>query len=289
MNQFELAHTFLIIADKGSIQSAAEKLEQSEAAVSKKLKKLEAWLGIQLVIRKRIGLILTAEGQQYYQESKKAIEQFLIAETSLRQKKKMPEGSLNVVSNEYYFLHFILPQLATFLRKYPKVSLNITIAEILPHFKDNPIDIIFGGSAPGADNIVRKRIHETRYVLCASPNYLKKYGIPQSIAELLQHRFIAHSSRNPPSRITLDNDESTLLTPVLTMNDTGMMIQSCLADIGFIWTHENLVEMHLKDNALIPFLEKYTQQSWNVYAYYEYQSHINPCIKVFMDFFTAKT
>lgn len=288
MNQFELAHTFLNIADKGSIQKAAQKLDQSEAAVSKKLKKLEAWLGVQLIIRKRSGLLLTPEGQQYYQETRKAIEYFLNAEMSLRQKKKAPEGTLTVVSNDYYFREFILPRLPAFSKKYPKILLNIQIAEVLPHFKDTGIDIVFGGSAVGEDNMVRKRLCDTRYVLCASPHYLKKQGLPQAPAELFQHHFIAHASRNPPNRIVLDNEEALLLTPSFLMNNTSMMIEVSLQHLGFIWTHENLVATHLEQKTLVTFLSSYTQQSWPVYAYYDYQTHINPCIKVFMEFFASK-
>ena len=285
MNKFELAQTFLIIADKGSIQAAAETLSQSEAAVSKKLKRLEEWLEVQLIIRKRTGLILTEAGQHYYQASKKAIEHFQEAEACFRQKKKTPQGTLNVVSNEYYFRYFILPHLANFSKKYPKIILNINIAEILPNFQDKPVDIVFGGSATGTDNMVRKKIHETRYVLCASPQYLKKHGTPRATAELLQHQFIAHASRNPPNIITLDNDERIILTPALMMNNTSMMIETCLKNLGFIWTHENLVETHLKNKTLVRFLDKFTQQTSGIYAYYEYQYFINPCIKAFMDQF----
>ncbi|MBP9726755.1 MAG: LysR family transcriptional regulator [Gammaproteobacteria bacterium] len=288
MNKFELAQTFLTIADNGSIQAAATKLSQSEAAVSKKLKKLEEWLEVQLIIRKRTGLVLTEAGQNYYQASKKAIEQFLEAEAGFRQKKNIPQGLLNVVSNEYYFRHFILPHLAGYSKKYPKIMLNINIAEILPNFQNKPVDIVFGGSATGTDNMVRKKIHETRYVLCAAPQYFKKHGTPRATAELLQHQFIAHASRNPPNIITLDNDERIILTPALMMNNTSMIIEACLKNLGFIWTHENLVEAHLKNKTLVRFLDKFTQKTWSVYAYYEYQSFINPSIKVFMDYFCSQ-
>lgn len=286
MNKFELAHTFLAIADHGSIQAAAKKLNQSEAAISKKLKKLEDWLEEPLIIRKRSGLILTESGQRYYQASKKAIEQFIEAEAGFRQKKQSPQGILNVVSNSYYFRAFILPHLNGFSKKYPKITLNFNIAEILPNFQDKSIDIVFGGSALGENNMVRKKIDQTRYILCASPQYLKKYDAPRTPAELLKHRFIAHASRKPAHVITLDNDEHINLTPALMMNNTSMMIEACLENVGFIWTHENLVSEYLKKKGLVKFLDKYTQKTWNIYAYYEYQSFINPCIKAFMDFFT---
>ncbi len=286
MNIFELASTFITIAHQGSIQSAARYLHQTEAAISKKLKKLEEHLKTQLIIRKRTGLLLTEAGQHYYQLSKATLEQFAQAEAQLRQKQKEAEGVLTIVSNDHYFQHRILPGLPAFMKKYPKIKLNFKLEEILPDFKYRSMDIIFGSSNPGDNNLVRKRIEQTRYVLCASPKYLKQHGVPRSSSELLQHHFIAHTSRQPANRIVFDDEEAIVLNPILSMNTTNAMIESCLKHVGFIWTHETLVKSYLHSKKLEYFLEKKTKNIYDVYVYYQYQTYSNLCIKAFIDFFT---
>lgn len=290
MNTFELAETFLMIADMGSIQKAAKKMQQTEAAVSKKLKKLEIWLNTELLIRKRTGLILTEAGECYYKEAKKAIVQFQEAENSLKSQQKMPQGALHVVSNQYYSQQLIFPQLASFLKKYPKIDLRLSIAEILPdfdtHFSTGKVDILWGCSAPGDENLVRKRIQQTQYVLCASPNYLKRRGIPTTLSELQQHDFIAHAARKSPQVILLDNHQQIAVTPKVMINNTAMMIKACLQDIGFIWAHKNMASQWISEKKLVCFLEKYTQETIDIYAYYEYHTFVNPCVKAFMQFFS---
>ncbi len=57
-------------------------------------------------------------------------------------------------------------------------------------------------SIEGSADLVRRRVASTRYVLCASPNYLKKYGIPKRPSDLKQHKYITHSVRKPDNVLT---------------------------------------------------------------------------------------
>jgi DNA-binding transcriptional LysR family regulator len=150
------------------------------------------------------------------------------------------------------------------------------------------MDILLGVSDLGEEHLVRKRIDHTRYVLCASPKYLKQFGKPNSSAELLQHKFIAHSARKPSNIIVLDHDERIILKPKLLLNNTPIMIQAALAHLGFIWTHENLVSDLIAKKKLVFMLDQHTQRPINIYAYYEQQLYRDPKIQVFVDFFLKK-
>ena len=174
MNKLDLAEALIAIADTGSIQQAAYKLHQTSAAISKKLSKLEAHLGTLLVHRERKGLILTTAGQRYYHEAKKALEQFALAEQFVLKTKEQPHGELKIVANQHYAQNVILPKLSSFLKRYPDMMINLEISEVLPDFNAKEMDILFGVSAQGKENLVRKQIETTRYVLCASPAYLQR-------------------------------------------------------------------------------------------------------------------
>jgi DNA-binding transcriptional LysR family regulator len=288
MNKLDLAEALIAIADHSSIQQAALKLHQTNAAISKKLTKLEAHLGTQLVHRERKGLTLTEAGQRYYHEAKKALTQFALAEQSVEQISTEPEGTLRIASNQHYMEKVILPKLPGFLIRYPKLKVGLDVAEILPDFNARKMDILFGVSAKGDDNLVRKKIDETRYVLCASPNYLKRKGKPNSSTELLQHDFIAHCARKSSDTIILDNDEQVVMKPKLFLNNTRLIIQAALKHLGIIWTHEDRVADLLSKKKLIRILDKYMQQPIEVYAYYERQPHCDPKIQAFMDFFVKQ-
>lgn len=285
MNKLDLAEALIAIADAGSIHQAAKKLHQTDAAISKKLTKLETHLSLQLVNRERKGLTLTEAGQRYYHEAKKALEQFLMAEQCVVQAALQPRGVLKIVSNHYYAERIIVPQLPVFLARYPGLKVNLDIAEILPDFDVKKMDILVGVSAIGKENLVRKQIGHTRYILCASPKYLKKQGTPATTAELLHHDFIAHSARKPINLIILDEHKPIEMNPKLFCNHTSLLIEAALNNLGFIWTHENIVSEFLTSKKLIPFLTRYTQEKKSVYVYYEYQAYPDPKIQAFMKLF----
>lgn len=285
MNKLELAESLLAIADYGSIHKAAIKLCQTDAAISKKLRKLEDYLEIQLITRSRKGLLLTEAGQRYYHEVKKALSQFNLAEQILISEKEEPQGELRVTLNPYFAKTMIMPKLQNFLKTYPKILLTLDINEVLPDFNARKMDILWGVSHPGEEQLVRKKIGETHFALCASPHYIKRKGMPYSISELLQHNIISHAARKPPYFIPFKNNQKLIVNPILLVNSSEAMVQAALEHIGIIWTHEYMVKKLVAQKKLIYLLPEAMEKSKEVYAYYEFQTHKDPKIKAFMDFY----
>lgn len=289
MNRLDLAEALITVADTGTIQEAADKLHQTSAAISKKLTKLEEYLSTQLLIRHRKGITLTEAGQRYYHEMKKAIEQFKIAESSASHAKICPKGKLKVVLSYLYAETIVIPKLAAFLKKYPDIYLELEFAEVLPNFNVKKMDIIFSAVNPSEfseQNIVRKAICSTRFILCASPLYLKNRKIPHSLPELLQHDFIIHSARKPKNVILFDDNQKLEVNSILELNNTPLMIKTALEGIGIIWTHESLALPYVKKKLLVRILDQYTQQKSTVYMCYVYQKYPDAKIEAFVEFFS---
>lgn len=289
MNKFDLAEALIAIADTGSVYKAADMLHQTSAAISKKLTKLEAHLKTPLIHRERKGLKLTAAGQIYYHEAKKAVAQFNLAEKSVAQELVQPSGLLKVVAKQFYVQTLILPKLTDFLTRYPYLKVELDATETLPVFDAKKMDILFGCAdvcAAGVDNLVRKQMDVSRYVLCATSAYLKRKGKPNSGAELLQHDFIAHGGRKVNELIVLDGNEQVITKPKLVFNNTELIVQAALSHLGFIWVDEKIVTNLLAKKKLIPMLEQYTQETTNVYIFYEYQYKLDPKIRAFVDYFS---
>ena len=284
MNTFDLASCFIAVADAGSIYQASFKLEQTTAAISKKVSKLEKHLGVLLMTRGRKGVALTEAGQRYYHEAKAALVQLEMAELSTKQLKVFPQGRLRVVCNQFYAENKILPVLGKFLKKYPNIEFHLEVAEVVPNFNLKKMDILFGVSLAGQENLIQKKIDQTRYVLCASSTYLKKFGEPKSPAELLQHKFLAHEARIENCHIFLGNQEI-VLKPSFFINTTQMLAQAAIEGLGIIWTHQNMIEHYVKKKLLTTVLDTYTQPVINIYVYYPNQKYHDPKVKAFLDFF----
>lgn len=286
MNKVELAEALIAIADSGSIHKAAIKLCQTDAAISKKLSKLEEYLEVQLIQRSRKGLLLTDAGQRYYHEIKKALNQFNLAEQCLIEERQEPQGELRVTLNPYYTQTMIMPKLGEFLKRYPKILLTLDVSEVLPDFNAKKMDILWGTSLLGEEQLVRKKICETHYVLCASPQYIKGKGMPHTISELLQHDIIVHAARKPPYFISFKNNQKLIIEPILLVNNSQAMVQAALEHIGLFWSHEYVVEKLVAQKKLIYILPDEMEKSKPVYAFYEFKIYKDPKIKAFIDFYS---
>src|SRR5690606_7559301 len=127
-----------------------------------------------------------------------------------------------------------------------------------PDLRSEKIDILFGVSIEGPSELVRRRLVDTSYVLCASPAYLKKHGQPKSPQELIKHHYIAHSERKPFDIIRLNNGNELNLTPYLQLNDTMAMKECALDGLGIIYVHDYVVREEIHQKKLVPLLTKYT-------------------------------
>tara|TARA_R110000868_G_scaffold411409_2_gene703779 strand:- start:10552 stop:11418 length:867 start_codon:yes stop_codon:yes gene_type:complete len=287
MNRLDLAQAFITLADTGSVQKAALALHQTDAAISRKISKLEAHLGAQLIHRERSGAVLTEIGQQYYHECKPALAAFEQAESLVATRQQKPQGKLTVAANLFYVKQFLLPKLKGFRETYPDIDVHIDVAEVLAEFKLNKMDVLFGVGLPGDDDLVRKKVHDWRHILCASPAYLQQHGTPTTPAELLQHDFIAHDTRHHPDMIRLHEQIPVTVKPSLYLNQTDAIIAAGVAGLGLIWVPDAFVEAEIKNGTLVELLAKRNTNVFDVYCYYQYQKNIAPKIRAFVEYFTA--
>ena len=288
MNHLDLVEALIAVADCGSIQKAALQLSQTDSAISRKITKLESSLGVQLLKRHRSGTVLTEIGQRYYYECKEALAQFKKAEQLAIASLDHPSGKLRVVSNQYYAQNWLMPKLPQFMQRYPDIELHLDIQEIQPNFEKNKMDIIFGVHTQGSDDLVRKRIDRYRRILCASPEYLQKYGCPKCPSELLQHHFIVHDARLQQNSIVMDDDEPVLTKPLLFINQSQIILEAALNNLGIIWTAETMVKPWLDNGQLVEIMKQKNQRQVDVYLYYRYQKHSDTKISAFVEHFATR-
>ncbi|HAU2103196.1 TPA: LysR family transcriptional regulator, partial [Legionella pneumophila] len=168
----------------------------------------------------------------------------------------------------------------------PKLQIKIELAERFPDLAQESIDVLFGVSMEGPPELVRKRVSATRYVLCASPDYLANNGIPKIPSDLAKHRYITHSMRNPDNLVTFKGDEQIYVEPVLWLNDSRALCECAMLGMGIIKLHEYIVAEALQDGRLIEILPEFQEPHLSVYLYYQASRYLQPKIRRFIDFFT---
>ncbi|MBV8803357.1 MAG: LysR family transcriptional regulator [Gammaproteobacteria bacterium] len=287
MSKFEQIEAFINVVQENSFAAAARKLNLSTAAISRQVSRLETSLGAQLLTRTTRQITLTEIGAEYYKHCQKALAEIREGDALILGAKAEPTGMLNITSNRHFANKFLIPKLGEFIKLYPKLILNIELAERFPDFTEENIDILFGVSLEGPSHLVRKRIAKTNYILAASPAYLKKKGIPKTPNELIHHDYITHSMR-PDTYIYFCGDKKISMQPILCLNDCQAMLECAVRDMGIILLHDYMVRDTIKKGLLIEILPEFKVPEKSVYLYYQPQRYLQPKIRYFIDYFTRK-
>lgn len=288
MSKFERIATFVAVIEENGFAAAARKKEVSTAAISRQITALEAELHVQLIKRTTRQLTLTDIGEAYYQQCKKALSELQEAENAITTSKNKATGVLNIMANRYFTIVHLLPKLPQFMRLNPQLRIHFQLAERFPNLEKEGIDILFGVSIEGSDELVRRRVATTRYVLCGSPQYFKKRGMPKQPADLIKHDYITHSIRKPDDVVVFKDGKEIHLNPLLRLNDSYAMRECALLGMGIVNLHDYMVADAIKEGKLIEVLRDYQEPQKHVYLYYQQSRYLQPKIRRFIDFYTSE-
>lgn len=285
MSRYDRMSTFVIVVEEGSFAACARKLGISTAAVSKQVQQLESELGMQLMHRSTRKLALTEAGSTYLEQALRVISEMKELDALAEGMQKEPQGRLLVAAQRHFAETYILPSLAKFLASYPKITLHLELIERFPDIEKEEIDIVIGMSRANSPNSIQKTIAYTYYALCASPAYLREFGMPSTPQELQKHRYINHSIRIPVHITKFKNGLEVFVEPYLLLNDTQAMKRCALDGIGIVKLHRYVVDEEIKSGKLVEILAEYNEPKQPIYANYAPHKHVPPRIRAFLDFF----
>lgn len=286
MAHFSQIAAFIAVVEQNSFAAAARQLSVSTAAISRQVARLETDLHVQLLYRTTRRVSLTEMGAEYYQQCKKALEGLAEAERTITASQVVATGTLSITSSRYFALQYLLPRLPTFMTQNPQLEIKLELAERFPDLEKENIDLIFGMSMPESLDLVRKSVASTRYVLCASPQYFKKYPPPKTPEDLRHHHYLTHSMRRPDHVILFKNNREVTVRPFLRINDSQALRDCAIQGMGVVQLHDYMVSDALKDGRLIELLKDFSPSPQPVYLYYQQSRYLQPKIRLFIDFYT---
>lgn len=189
MIQIEDLRLIEALSQSASLSAAARMLNVTPPALSARLRKLEATLGLALATRTSRQLSLTAEGERLAREGSALLAQLEALPESFRREDKRLTGSLRISAPFGYGRHYVAPVLARFGRLHPDLSLQLDLRETPWPDKHDSDAVIHVGAVRDSSWIARPLAPNDRW-LCASPEYLQRHGVPADPQALLQHRCI---------------------------------------------------------------------------------------------------
>jgi DNA-binding transcriptional LysR family regulator len=288
MNNLKSLKTFMLIVEEGSIVSAASILGITKAAASKQLIDLETSLNTQLLTRTTRTHKLTDTGRLFYESLKKVFSALAESEAIVNDSYEQPIGTLRITSNRHFGEKYIVNNLKEFISLYPDLKIDLELADRFPDLEKDNIDILCGIEYEGPDHYVRKKIFSANHILCASPDYLAKFGTPKKPEDLKRHRYITHSSRSPDNLLVFSDNKEIYLDFHLRLNDARIMLECALQGLGFIKIFNYHIEEAIRSGALIEILKPYREPEKSIYIYYQQQKFLPKKIRLFLDFLYQK-
>jgi DNA-binding transcriptional LysR family regulator len=278
--------SFVEVVNFLSMVNAARHLKLTPAAVSKHIMLLEQKLCLPLLKRSTRKVELTEEGELYFEQAKKILEAYEQAEGAISHLKEEPAGKLKILCGPHIGNTHVIPHLGQFMEKYPKIRPYLEVTQTMPDLEKEQVDVIVGLTLGIPAHWIQRTLMPTRWVFCASSEYLAKYGTPKAPSDLQSHRIITRVQRRPNNLIEFKNGESILFDPYLYCNDTRAMRRAALHGLGIVQLHDYIISEDLKQGRLIEILPEYMEQKQTVSVHLSYRpsAQIHSKVRLFIDF-----
>lgn len=240
MDRLDAMAAFVAAADEGSLAAAARRLGYSPAAVTRAIASLEDRLGAQLLHRTTRALRLTSLGETYLATCRQVLDELQRAERGAAADQDTPRGLLALTAPVLFGRSRVRPVLDRFLDANPAVQARLLLLDRVVNLVDEGIDLAVRFAHLPDSSMRATHLGEVRRVLCASPAYLERHGVPQTPSELSSHACImstegaaepwsfAHSTSQ---RCGL---QTVLIQPRLIVNAAAAAIDSALDGHGII-------------------------------------------------------
>jgi DNA-binding transcriptional LysR family regulator len=193
MDKWRAIEYFNRAAERGSFAAAARSFDVSTPAVTQLVRQLERALGVTLFHRTTRGLALTADGERYYETSRRVAADLLDAEQRVAPRGAKPRGTLTIGMRHPVGHNCVMPKIGRFLARYPDVEIVTKPISIDAISRENVDVAVMVGWPPRRDFLVR-HFAQTRHIVCASPEYWSRAGQPRDPDELRHHHCLVFSN-----------------------------------------------------------------------------------------------
>ena len=189
---------FHAVAEAGSFTHAGDTLNLSQSAVSRQISALEEALQVPLFHRHARGLILTEQGESLNRTVREVFAKLAMTEALLTESKEKPAGRIKVTTTVGFGSSWLAPRLQGFLEAYPDVSVSLLLDDGELDLAMREADVAIRMHPPKQPDLVQRHLMTMHWHVCASPEYLKKYGVPQRPEALDEHKLILFGQHHPP-------------------------------------------------------------------------------------------
>jgi DNA-binding transcriptional LysR family regulator len=286
MDRFHLINVFVAVVDSQGFAGAARKLSMSPPAVTRAVNELEAHLGLRLLSRTTRTVRMTDAGERYAQDCRRILAELLEADESVTGLHAAPRGRLTVTAPVLFGGLYVTPIVTEYLTRYPEVSASCLFLDRVVNLMDDGVDVAVRiGELPDS-TMQAIRVGQVRRVICASPDYLARHGVPATPDALHEHTIVSAISvtPNPEWKLLEQGQPRTIRLQarmVTSTNDAAMA--AAVGGFGITRLLSYQVAEHLRTGRLKTVLPDYEPEALPVHVVHREGRQAPQRVRAFLD------
>ncbi|NHZ32622.1 LysR family transcriptional regulator [Massilia rubra] len=287
MGQFRQISTFVEVVARGSLSAAARAEGIAPAMIGRRLDALEARLGVKLLQRTTRKLALTDEGAAFLEDCQRILGELEEAESAVAERSARASGHLLVSAPAGFGRQHVAPLLPSFLAEHQDVTVNLNLNDRVVDVVGEGVDVAIRIASLSDSSLVGVKLADNQRVLVASPAYLKRHGVPDTLADLARHNCLAISSEGSQRGWTFrDNGKLVTLKVAGNMvcNDGEVLHDWALAGKGLAWRSMWEVGTEIEAGKLCTVLDPFAAPGNDIHAVFAQRRHLPLRIRAFVDF-----
>ncbi len=291
MDKLETIRVFLEAAECRSFVAASRKLDLSAPAVTRSIAQLEHTLGVRLFNRTTRQVRLTDSGARFFEDAKKILEDLEQAEAAASGSYATPKGVLSVTAPVLFGQKHIAPILTEYLEQNPSVEVRAIFYDRVGNILDEGLDVAIRIGHLKDSSLYATKVGNTQRIVCGSPDYFDKHGVPEYPEDLANHEIILASNVEPSTTWRFESPNgkiSVKVSPRLYCNQNGAAIEAAKQGFGITRLMSYQVGDEFQKGSLKRILQDFEAEALPVNIIHLEGRQANAKIRSFIDLAVAR-
>ncbi len=288
MDRFQALRVFAQVVESGSFAKAAERLSLSTSATSRHVAELEAHLRTRLLNRTTRRISLSESGRALYERSVQLLADLDEAEREAAQAAVVPRGTIKLTTSVAFGVRHIAPAIAAFAARHLEVGFDVSLNDRTVDLVEEGLDLAVRIGALGSENLVARKLAETRLLPCAAPSYLAARGTPRAPEDLERHTCLTYEYEQPRSqwrfRDPSGRERLVRVSGRVNANNSELLAEAAAQGVGIAFAPGFVVGPGLRAGRLVPILPDFEPPALPIYAVYPSRKHLSAKVRLFVEF-----
>ena len=284
---------FVAAVEAGGFASAAARLNLSRSAVGKAVARLEARLGARLLHRTTRTLVLTEDGQVFFEHCRRGLGELQAGQAMLDAGRREVSGRLRVSMPVLFGRQCVAPVLIRLASAHPRLELDLNFSDRLVDLLEDGFDLALrNGPLQPWPGLMARRVAQQHMRVCAAPSYLAAMGVPKGLADLERHQAILYgrAGRVLNWRFPGEAGAAREITPPsrLRFDDLGAIRDAVVAGHGLAWLPCWLIRPEIVSGRLVTVLEDLPSHVFDTRALWPQTAHMPLRVRLALDALAAE-